>query len=101
MYVLMSQVDLRPGSFGDFMAAVEEMHRASLEGGSLEILQIVQDDLLSDRLMVYEAHSSRAGWEEHRSAAHYLAFDARTRGLLKQPPTVICEGLLVYPEVEA
>jgi quinol monooxygenase YgiN len=50
---------------------------------------------------VYEAHSSRAGWEEHRSAAHYLAFDARTRGLLKQPPTVICEGLMVYPEVEA
>ncbi len=99
MYVLITQFDLRPGALAEFVAALEEMDRSSRAAGrGLKALEVVRDGLIADRLVVYEVHATHEDLHQHRLAAPYLAFDARTADLLKQLPLVICEGLRLYPE---
>jgi len=72
MHVTLVNVHVKESHIGDFIAATERNHRASIQEAGNRRFDILQSPQDSSRFILYEAYIDEAAAKQHKETAHYL-----------------------------
>jgi len=88
LYVISVEFELEPGARERFLDLVKENAAASVrdERGCLrfDVLTPRSEGQSGADVLLYEIYTDRAAFDAHRTAPHFLAFDAATRRLVRR-----------------
>ncbi len=97
MYVLVVQIDIKPGFKDQFVAAMLDDARGSVgtEPGCVRF-DVIQDEREPNRLYLYEVYRDRAAFDYHGTTPHFLRWNETVKDWFASPP-VVGMGPSVFP----
>ena len=98
MYCLLLKIQLKPGSYAAFMAAMGVNAAASVrdEPGCLTF-DVLRDRSDPDRVWLYEVYVDEAAFEAHMQTAHFLASRPLVNPLILSQEVIEADVLALNP----
>lgn len=82
MFAVVVTIQVAPGGMAAFKPAMMENARASLGEPACHRFDVATDPARPDEVFLYELYDDEAGFDAHRTTAHYKTFDAAVAPLI-------------------
>lgn len=97
MYVLVVTIDIKPGFKERFVGAMLDDARGSVtnEPGCVRF-DVIQDEERPDRIYLYEVYTSKAAFDAHCQAPHFIRWRDTVKDWFASPP-LVGKGPNIFP----